>query len=105
MSGKFELDSEIWSHMSQEVKDLLSKMLVRENKRLTAKEVLHHPWFEKCAKLEGQSESLAKQQMIHKALFNLATFSTRNKLKQAALGYLIQHFMNVSDSEELEQVF
>lgn len=48
---------------------------------------------------------MAKQQLIHKALFNLATFSTRNKLKQAALGYLIQHFMNVSDSEELEQVF
>lgn len=57
------------------------------------------------AKLEGSQESSAKQQLIHKALHNLSSFSTRNKLKQTALGFLIQHFMHMSDSEDLEQVF
>lgn len=88
LNGKFDLDSEIWSYMSPEVKDLISRMLVRENKRLSAKEVLQHPWFEKYSKHEGKEDS-HKEQMIHKALHNLANFSTRNKLKQAALGYLI----------------
>ena len=104
-NGKFELDSDIWSIMSSELKDLVSKMLVRESKRLSAKEVLQHPWFAIMAKLEGTEESKAKQLLIHKALFNLQSFSTRNKLKQAALGFLIQHFMHMSDSEDLEQVF
>lgn len=39
-NGKFDLDNEIWSIMSPEVKDLISKMLVREASRLSAKEVL-----------------------------------------------------------------
>jgi calcium-dependent protein kinase len=53
LNGKFDLDSELWSHMSPEVKDLLGKMLTREGKRLSAKDVLHHPWFDKCAKSEN----------------------------------------------------
>jgi len=88
-NGKFDLDSEIWSVMSTELKDLVSKMLVPESKRLSAKEVLHHPWFAMCAKMEGKQETHAKQQIIHKALHNLRTFNTHNKLKQAALGFLI----------------
>lgn len=103
-NGKFDLDSEIWSHMSKEVKDLISRMLTREKTRLSAKEALQHPWFAKCEKMEG-AESAEKQHLIEKALYNLTQFSTRNKLKQHALGYLIQHFMQVSESEELEQVF
>lgn len=50
LNGKYDLDSEVWNHMSAELKDLISKMLCREPKRLTAKEVLHHPWFEICSK-------------------------------------------------------
>jgi len=42
---------------------------------------------------------------VHKALNNLRSFSSKNKLKQAALGYLVQHFMNVSEVIELERVF
>lgn len=104
-AGKFDLESEIWSYMSNELKDLLQRMLTRDAKRLSAKEVLHHPWFKLCEKMENTSDSHAKQQMIHKALYNLSHFSTRNTVKQAALGYLIQHFMNASDYEELEQIF
>lgn len=40
-----------------------------------------------------------------RALANLKSFSSKNLVKQAALGYLIQHFLNVNDAVELEQVF
>ena len=40
-----------------------------------------------------------------RALANLKSFSSKNLVKQAALGYLIQHFLNMNDAVELEQVF
>jgi len=42
---------------------------------------------------------------VARALDNLRTFSSKNKTKQAALGYLIQHFLNMNDAMELQQVF
>ena len=87
--GKYTMDGDIWDHVGDEIKDLISKMLCKEQNRLSAKEVIHHPWFEFMASLEGHEESHAKQQLISRALFNLKHFSTKNKVKQSALGYLI----------------
>jgi len=103
--GEFSLEGEIWDHMSEEVKDLLNSMLCREDKRLSAQEVFNHPWFEYCAAMETEEESHAKQQIVFRALSNLRNFSSKHKVKQAALGFLIQHFTNVSETYELEQVF
>ena len=41
-------DSEVWGDKSEELKDLISKLLVRDpSKRLSAQEILEHPWIEK----------------------------------------------------------
>lgn len=42
-------------------------------------------------------EHKVKSDTMHRALENFRTFNGKNKAKQAALGYLVQHFMNVSD--------
>ena len=43
--GQFAFNDKEWSHISDEAKDLVSKLLVKNApKRLTAKEVLQHPW-------------------------------------------------------------
>jgi len=42
---------------------------------------------------------------VARALANLKSFSSKNTAKQAALGYLIQHFLNMNDAVELQQVF
>jgi hypothetical protein len=39
---------------------------------------------------------------MHRALENFRKFNGKNKAKQSALGYLVQHFMNVSDVIQLE---
>jgi calcium/calmodulin-dependent protein kinase (CaM kinase) II/calcium/calmodulin-dependent protein kinase I len=44
MRGKFKF-GEDWDYISDEVKDLISRILVPESKRPTAKECLGHPWF------------------------------------------------------------
>ena len=40
-----------------------------------------------------------------RALQNLRSFTSNNKIKQCCLGYLVQHFTSVSETIELERVF
>lgn len=48
--GNFKFDDREWKHISPEAKDLVSNLLVKDaSKRLTAKEVLRHPWVSKGA--------------------------------------------------------
>lgn len=48
MAGSFSFPSPYWDNVSSEAKDLINKLLVVDpKKRLTAKEVLSHPWIMK----------------------------------------------------------
>lgn len=48
--GKYEFPDKDWSHISFAAKDLISKLLVRDAKqRLSAAQVLQHPWVQGCA--------------------------------------------------------
>jgi len=43
--GKYDFDSDEWKSVSKEAKDLIQRMITVEDKRLTAAQVLEHPWF------------------------------------------------------------
>jgi len=44
--GKYCLESGMWEFLSEEIKDLVRKLLVKDpDKRLLAEEVLEHPWL------------------------------------------------------------
>jgi MAP kinase interacting serine/threonine kinase len=44
--GLYEFPSKDWDHISDEAKDLISKLLVKEaSRRLSAENVLEHPWI------------------------------------------------------------
>ncbi|KAG9351245.1 hypothetical protein JZ751_025137 [Albula glossodonta] len=48
--GKYEFPEKDWAHISPSAKDLISKLLVRDAKnRLSAAQVLQHPWVQGCA--------------------------------------------------------
>ncbi|KAI1891611.1 hypothetical protein AGOR_G00145570 [Albula goreensis] len=48
--GKYEFPEKDWAHISPGAKDLISKLLVRDAKnRLSAAQVLQHPWVQGCA--------------------------------------------------------
>jgi hypothetical protein len=75
-------------------------MLTTSDKRISAEQARTHPWFQKAKQMEsGMSpeEHKVKNDVMHRALENFRTFNGKNKAKQAALGFLVQHFMNVSD--------
>ncbi|KAM4053029.1 MAP kinase-interacting serine/threonine-protein kinase 2 [Anomaloglossus baeobatrachus] len=48
--GKYEFPDKDWAHISCGAKDLISKLLLRDaKKRLSAAQVLQHPWVQGCA--------------------------------------------------------
>ncbi|KAG6537307.1 calcium-dependent protein kinase 10-like isoform X2 [Zingiber officinale] len=77
--GKLNLTSDPWPSISESAKDLLRKILVRDpKKRLTAHEVLCHPWV--------QTDGAAPDKPLDSAvLTRLKKFSAMNKFKKMAL--------------------
>ncbi|ONK74246.1 uncharacterized protein A4U43_C03F4290 [Asparagus officinalis] len=79
LRGDLDFSSDPWPSISQSAKDLVKKMLVRDpKKRLTAHEVLCHPWI--------QVDGVAPDKPLDSAvLTRLKQFSAMNKLKKLAL--------------------
>ncbi|EXB64077.1 Calcium-dependent protein kinase SK5 [Morus notabilis] len=79
LQGKLDFESEPWPSISQSAKDLIRKMLDRNpNKRLTAHQVLCHPWI--------VDDRIAPDKPLDSAVLSrLKQFSAMNKLKKMAL--------------------
>ncbi|XP_044510463.1 calcium-dependent protein kinase 20-like [Mangifera indica] len=79
LRGDIDFRSEPWPTISDEAKDLVRRMLVRDpKKRLTAHEVLSHPWV--------QVHGVAPDKPLDSAVLSrLKQFSAMNKLKKIAI--------------------
>ncbi|KAM0943595.1 putative protein kinase CAMK-CDPK family [Dioscorea sansibarensis] len=79
LKGELDFSSDPWPSISESAKDLVRKMLVRDpRKRLTAHQVLCHPWV--------QVDGVAPDKPLDSAvLTRLKQFSAMNKLKKLAL--------------------
>ncbi|KEH20949.1 calmodulin-domain kinase CDPK protein [Medicago truncatula] len=77
--GKLDFQSEPWPSISDSAKDLIRKMLDQNPRtRLTAHEVLRHPWI--------VDDNIAPDKPIDSAVLSrLKQFSAMNKLKKMAL--------------------
>ncbi|XVF07481.1 hypothetical protein REPUB_Repub06bG0142900 [Reevesia pubescens] len=79
LRGELDFRSEPWPSISDNAKDLVRRMLVKDpKKRLTAHEVLCHPWV--------QVDGLAPDKPLDSAVLSrLKQFSAMNKLKKIAV--------------------
>ncbi|MQM14053.1 hypothetical protein Taro_046984 [Colocasia esculenta] len=79
LSGHLDFKSDPWPSISESAKDLVRRMLVRDpKKRLTAHEVLCHPWV--------QVDGVAPDKPLDSAVLSrLKQFSAMNKLKKMAM--------------------
>ncbi|KAI6696565.1 calcium-dependent protein kinase 20 isoform X1 [Syzygium oleosum] len=79
LKGELDFISEPWPNISESAKDLVRRMLVRDpKKRLTAHEVLCHPWV--------QVDGVAPDKPLDSAvLTRLKQFSAMDKLKKIAI--------------------
>ncbi|KAF0889591.1 hypothetical protein E2562_028682 [Oryza meyeriana var. granulata] len=90
LHGTLDFESDPWPSVSEGAKDLLRKVLVRDpKKRLTAHQVLCHPWLQ-------TSGSAPDKPLDSAVLSRLRQFSAMNKLKKMALRVIAE---NLSEEE------
>ncbi|KAK4780095.1 hypothetical protein SAY87_016201 [Trapa incisa] len=87
-----------WPRVSEAAKDLVKKMLNPDpRKRLTAPEVLEHPWLQNAN--EAPNVSLGETVKAR-----LTQFSTMNKLKKRALRVVAEH-LSVEEVADMKEAF
>ncbi|XP_047309961.1 calcium-dependent protein kinase 20-like [Impatiens glandulifera] len=98
IKGELDFVSDPWPSISDGAKDLVRKMLVRDpKKRLTAHEVLCHPWI--------QVDGLAPDKPLDSAVLSrLKQFSAMNKLKKIAIR-VIAESLSEEEIAGLRQMF
>nr|CAB3465907.1 unnamed protein product [Digitaria exilis] len=90
LHGSLDFDSDPWPSVSENAKDLLRKVLIRDPKRrLSAHQVLCHPWLQTIA-------SAPDKPLDSAVLSRLKQFSAMNKLKKMALRVIAE---NLSEEE------
>ncbi|KAI3884237.1 hypothetical protein MKW92_044334 [Papaver armeniacum] len=96
--GEIDFASAPWPTISNSAKDLVSKMLTQDpKKRITAAEVLEHPWMR-----EGGE---ASDQPINSAVLKrMKQFRAMNKLKKLALKVIAEN-LSEEDIKGLKQMF
>lgn len=94
---KYSFPDEQWKNISSEAKDLIKKMLCPPDKRLTAEQVLNHPWV----KMQAPGAASGKLTLDFNAF---KTYSGSNKLKKAVMTFIANR-LNENDLEELKRNF
>jgi calcium/calmodulin-dependent protein kinase I len=79
VAGSYEFKSEDWAGVSDDAKDLVSKMLVlNPDKRMTSEEALRHPWL-------SLSSDRLSQIRLQGTSQRLKTFNAKMKLRSAMI--------------------
>ncbi|KAJ0982611.1 hypothetical protein J5N97_010866 [Dioscorea zingiberensis] len=98
LNGSLDFQSDPWPSISESAKDLVRRMLIRDPKRrLTAHEVLCHPWV--------QVDGVAPDRPLDSAVLSrLKQFSAMNKLKRMALR-IIAESLSEDEIAGLKEMF
>jgi calcium-dependent protein kinase len=95
--GRYKFDEEDWGKISEEAKTLIKRMLTfNPADRINAREALNDKWIQNNA---------AQGSINQRTLKNLADFSTRNKLKQAILTFIVTQMTSTAEKDELQRTF
>lgn len=98
IEGKLDLESAPWPSISDAAKDLIKKMLTKDTKkRITAAEVLEHPWMKK----DGEASDKPIDSAV---LIRMKQFRAMNKLKKLALK-VIAETLSEEEIHGLKQMF
>jgi len=95
--GSFKFDEEDWGKISTDAKNLIKKMLTfNPADRITARQALNDKWIQ---------NNTSSTPLDQKALKNLSDFSSRNKLKQAILTFIVTQMTSQQEKDELQKTF
>ena len=98
--GKFNTNDEVFLKSSEEVQDLIKKLLeVKVDKRLSAKEALEHPWFTKFDATFLYNN--LNENIIINFINRLIQFKIKNKFQQIVLAFIVH---NITEDEEVRNI-
>jgi calcium-dependent protein kinase len=97
---EYNFDSEIWTEISPEAKDLIKKLMTASpESRLSASEALEHEWIK-------NSDCLPEKDLSESHLKMLKCFRTSIKLRQVVLNYIAtQLTCKETGVKELNELF
>ena len=99
--GKFVFPEEEWGVISKEAKDLIKKMLAYDPaKRISAKQVLLHPWFSHYEEKMKEDKNVARS-----AFENMKRFKRNKKFEHATIGFIINQLVSKEDRADLLKQF
>ncbi|CEM02372.1 unnamed protein product [Vitrella brassicaformis CCMP3155] len=99
--GKFQFPEAEWQQVSNEAKDLITKLLTRHPKyRITADEALQHPWFHAFT----PENPAASRPLGFDILAKFRRFQGLSRMKKIALTVIAQQ-MSDNDIETLKEAF
>lgn len=98
--GKYSFSKPIWEIVSNEAKDLITKLLCPADIRLTAGQALCHPWIKSLG-------SYPKPQRLQLDFLknNLKEFHSRNKLHNAITAFISNQIISSRETKELRALF
>lgn len=97
--GRFTFPDEVWSHVSEDAKSLISSMLTLDaRRRMTAEQALAHSWL---TRLAPQSSGKAVEE-TH--LRTMRSFCDKSKLKKVAL-HAVALLLDEPAIRELKELF
>ena len=102
--GKYSTNDKRWNKASNEVKDLINKLLVIEpNKRLTAFEALKHPWFN-VTNSNILYNNISKDEVLN-CISNLLNYSFKSKFEELVLTYIIHNLPRPKQAKTCIKLF
>jgi calcium-dependent protein kinase len=100
LKAKLDFDEDEWAGISDEAKDLISKLLDKDpKKRIKINKALKHSWFKKW---EKESEDIGEFQT--KYLDRLKNYRAGNKLQYEVLSFLMRN-LDTSERIKVKEVF
>lgn len=103
VKGEFKINGEEWDKVSDEAKDLITKMLELDpRKRLSAEEALRHDWIMKY--INKEFDKVDDTYFVN-VLNNIKNFNACEKFQQATIAYIVHFLYSSIEVEELKKVF
>ena len=102
--GNYLKNEDRWINASNEVKDLINKLLVYEpEKRLTALEALKHPWF-KVTNSNILYNNISKKEVLN-CIQNLLSYKINSKFEELVLAYIVHNMPRPKEAKSAIKLF
>lgn len=102
--GSYDLKRKPFDQISVEAKDLIRKCLeMNKNRRISAKDALNHPWFEKLNTKDYFCQ--VTDYFLQKTVENIRNYKPKNKLQELALTYLVHNLPELEEIKLINKIF